>query len=253
MTNFLEHKVNGLKMRLKWYRYGVTYFSSSDCKVPKRLLINGSKADFKFINSTDPAFIYEFTEICINDCYRLKELKKRIPKTNTIVDVGANQGLFLIAARQSFPKAFITGYEPNRNLKSVLQNNATALKAAVYYEAVTDKACRVQINFQGSDLYTTVKENASGDTPGTSLAEVIERAGGHIDILKLDCEGGEWSLLDDSNLWNKITSVTMEYHLWAKAGSSVELLTEKLRNYGFEIISLHPLSDEFGILTAIKI
>ena len=68
----------------------------------------------------------------------------------------------------------------------------------------------------------------------------------------LDCEGSEWPLLEMQELWKHINAVTMEFHLWAKQGMSTGMLTERLQQCGFRVISLSPLSNTFGLLTAIK-
>jgi len=81
---------------------------------------------------------------------------------------------------------------------------------------------------------------------------VIERLGGKIDILKIDCEGAEWELFEDAASWQKVNSVTMEYHLWARPGSSVEDVKEKFNELGFRVISHSPISDKFGLITTIR-
>jgi len=42
----------------------------------------------------------------------VENLKKYIPKLNTIIDVGANRGQFVLAAREYFPEAKIYSFEP---------------------------------------------------------------------------------------------------------------------------------------------
>jgi hypothetical protein len=47
-----------------------------------------------------------FVEILLDDCYRLREVSA-IAEISTVLDVGANAGLFSIAARCVFPGASI--------------------------------------------------------------------------------------------------------------------------------------------------
>lgn len=253
MSSFLATKFNGIRHRLRSWQYGITYGKSSSFKVPETLKINGTKKQYRFVNAEDSGFQYEFTEICINDCYHLEALGKIIGDVKTVVDIGANQGLFLMAARQHFPSATINGYEPNTNLDKQLDQNASNVKAAVYYEAVTSADCRMHLNFADSDLETTVSQDPEGNTIGTSFEKVIHRLGGKIDIVKMDCEGGEWDLLARSEHWEKISSVTMEYHLWANPNSDPQQLIARLKQLGFTTIYHHPIQPSFGLLTACRI
>jgi FkbM family methyltransferase len=195
--------------------------------------------------------IHEFIEICVNDAYHLATLKRKIKSIKLIVDVGANQGLFLVAARQHFHKAHIICYEPNRNLEDSLEYNAKQLNAEVHYEAVVMSDCLVGLNLNESDLATTVFQSETGTIPGVSLKKIIQRTG-IIDVLKLDCEGSEWELLEDTSSWKNIKSVTLEYHLWARPGMTTELLFQLLHNVNFKIIEIEILTPEQGIVLAIN-
>lgn len=239
-------------MRLKSYAYGIAYWRNADFAIPGVLRINGKKKPVKFLEPANSGFMYEFTEICLKDCYQLALLKKQLGAVNAIVDIGANQGLFAIAARQHFSKAAISCWEPNKELREVLDINTAAAQAEVFYEAVTREDCKVTLRFGETDLHTIAQPGQTGEIPGTAFQEVIERAGGSIDILKMDCEGGEWPILEDKDSWTKVRAVTMEYHLWAKEGSSVDELKQILNNLGFQIIVHNPLNIEFGLITAVK-
>ncbi len=53
----------------------------------------------------------------------LKKLHQTVPKLETIIDVGANQGQFCIAAKHRFPQATIHSYEPVPDTFKVLSSN----------------------------------------------------------------------------------------------------------------------------------
>ena len=228
------------------------YFRNKDFKIPENIKINGRFYPIKFIDSCSKGFIYEFTETCLNDCYQLKVLKKHLGNVKIIVDVGANQGLFSLSARQQFPNSAIHDYEPNRGLENILSPNAEKLHSKVYYEAVTRKDCKVLLEFGETNMHTRTHCSTDGEITGTSLRQVIERAEGKVDLLKLDCEGAEWELFDDEDSWRDIRGLTMEYHLWAKEGSSFNDIKSILEKLNFKILSHNPLSDSFGIVAAIK-
>lgn len=249
---FLKKKYSGISKRIKSASYGIFYSKSVDFKIPKSLKINGKHNDFKFIDIQSPPFVYEFTQICLNDCYHLKSLKKELKKVDTVIDIGANQGLFTIAARKRFPNATLYCYEPNKQLYPVLSPNGESLNSKVYYEAVTKENCMVVLEFGETDMHTQTHNSLEGQITGTSLRKVIERAGGKVDLLKIDCEGAEWDLLEDERAWNDVRGLTMEYHLWAKKGSSFSDIETILINLNFKILFHDPLSESFGIVACIK-
>jgi hypothetical protein len=98
-------------------------------------------------------------------------------------------------------------------------------------------------------LATTASESNEGNVTGSSLATVIKRIG-DIDILKLDCEGAEWELLEDTESWKKIRSVTLEYHLWGKEAAKVKHVFALLDTINFKIEHHTILDSQQGILVA---
>jgi FkbM family methyltransferase len=250
--NFIQKKLSGLKWRMKCLSYGMFFLRHEDFKIPGNLRVNGTKKKMNFIDVQNGGFKYEFIETCLNDGYHLNEIKKKLKDIKVIVDIGANQGLFAIAARKHFANASITCYEPNEQLESYLSPNASILNAEVYYEAVTKENCKVQLQFGETDLHTTTLHDDEGGVTGISFRNVIERAGGKIDVLKMDCEGGEWEILEDEESFKNVRSLSMEYHLWAKPGIKVEELFKRLEKLNFKVIFHNPLTETFGIITVIK-
>jgi Methyltransferase FkbM domain len=101
-------------------------------------------------------------------------------------------------------------------------------------------------------LHTVMRESTGGDTRVVSLADAIARIGGPVDFIKLDCEGAEWQLFDDHVSWSRIGAVGMEYHLWAKAGSTVDDLRANFARLGFDIVDVEPSGPEWGMLFAVN-
>jgi FkbM family methyltransferase len=250
--NYLQKKINGLKKRAKWFSYGITFFRSGNIKIPNKLKVNGKVKVLSFTEEKSKEFRFEFEEICVNDCYRLKKLKKLLPSVEMVLDIGANQGLFLLAARQTFKKAMIYCYEPNETLIPFLGHNAFQLQAKYFNEAVTREECTVDLEFAGSSLHTKTKVSPNGQTKGSSFNSIISIIVKEIDIVKLDCEGAEWEILEDRDSWRPIKSITMEYHLWAKPGSTSNEIASILRGLGFSILEHDQISQEFGLITAIR-
>ena len=57
-----------------------------------------------------------------------------------------------------------------------------------------------------------------------------------VDIVKMDCEGFEWEILDKVDLWKNIKFLTMEYHL-GMDNYDHNRITNSLEKIGFKIVS----------------
>lgn len=44
-----------------------------------------------------------------------------------------------------------------------------------------------------------------------------------MDLVKLDCEGAEWSILQDRGAWENVGHLTMEYHLFERQQTHEEI------------------------------
>jgi hypothetical protein len=70
------------------------------------------------------------------------------------------------------------------------------------------------------------------------------RIGGNVDLLKLDCEGAEWQILQDVDTMRHVRSVRMEYH--KNGGHTLDELLGLARDAGFDASHVQD-RDRFGI------
>ena len=148
------------------------------------------------------SFRWIFDEIVKGDIYRLSNLET----PSSIVDIGANIGMFSIMATLMFPKAKIYSYEPQIDVFDILTENTEKYpNIEIYDKAFGD----------GSDLHFSARKGA------TCLGHMFtKRSKGYkvnsvdlknivttndIDLtkesyLKMDCEGGEKFLETEQNL-----------------------------------------------------
>ncbi|MEX0321201.1 MAG: FkbM family methyltransferase [Puniceicoccaceae bacterium] len=242
--------IDSLRYRLFWLKYGILIGRSSKFEI-KKIRINGKSVDLKFPEGEEEVLLYELRSIIYDDCYGLRSLREEV---NTIVDVGANIGLFSLAARDVFPKAEIFCYEPNPKIQSILRNNLGKLTVNISDEAVGIEDGMVEIDNTGGSLFSKTKSSRSGSIKKSAFRKIIERAGGRIDLLKLDCEGAEWELFEDTEGFRKIQNIVMEYHLWAKPKASIIDVMTVMKELGFRITNLHESEKlQWGILQATKI
>jgi FkbM family methyltransferase len=158
-----------------------------------------------------------------------------------IVDIGANIGTFALYAAARWPDASIHAFEPApENIERLRQNVALSRTPGVVCHPSAVGATSGTTTFylkadpgwhsiwgDTADTAITVKT--------TSLGEIADELDGQsIDLLKLDCEGAEYEILDgrESLLRDRVHQIAMEYH--EVGGHSVQELTSLLDRAGFQ-------------------
>lgn len=184
----------------------------------------------------------------------VREEYGRFPGRGTVVDIGANLGMFsLYAARQGAARVF--AFEPNASAYAIMEGNLArnARGARLFGRRLAVSGMhgkRVQFPVVPS-VYNRIAEDGEEGTfetvETTSLAQIVARdAPDGIDLLKLDCEGAEYDILyaPDAPL-EKVREIRMEYH-----GGRGRELAEFLRRQGFRVDKLEPDSPWTGMLWA---
>ncbi|MGL5064327.1 MAG: FkbM family methyltransferase, partial [Microcoleus sp.] len=165
-----------------------------------------------------------------------------------ILDIGANVGLFPIAARNRFPQSVIHAYEPNPNLETYLENQSQIANFTYFMEAVGATDGKVELNIREVSGKSRSTVSDRGNIPMVSLQRAIDRIGGRVDLAKVDCEGAEWLLFEDREAWQRVQNLSLEYHLWpdrthAAAKQAVESL-------GFQVRKQIPTDQWYGLILA---
>ena len=111
--------------------------------------------------------------------------------------------MFSVAALDRFRPEKIHVYEPNPSVLPYLRTNTEHSVTTVFSEAVGGRDGVLALSVDECSLHSTAhisrsmeEEDSYINVPMVSFERVIERIGGGIDLLKLDCVGGEWDLLE---------------------------------------------------------
>jgi FkbM family methyltransferase len=238
--------LKSLKYRIHLARYGVYYWSRKDFDLTQ-LKVRNRRIKVEIPHSEKEPLGYELYSILIEDCYRIAPLKGRV---NTVLDVGANIGLFSVSASFYFPEAIVHAYEPNSMLETHLAHNCDCVEASYFLEAVGLENGLVNLREGEKSLHSTTSTDTSGNVGCIAFREALQRLGGRVDLVKLDCEGAEWQIFEDIEAWSNVHYLTMEYHLWASPGYTFENLLSCLKKIGFICTQHQPASDQWGIIQA---
>lgn len=228
----------------------------------KKLQLAGTLKKVSFLKESKAFLI----ETVLEDTYHLEKIKLPRDQHVTIVDVGANVGAFAIAARNEFPLATIHCYEPNPKLEPNLKMQAYAVGAKCFMEGVGAQSGHFSFDQQqnetlDSESVSIVDFTKAGNVEIVSLAQVIERIGGKVDLLKLDCEGSEWPILKDLESLKKVKYLAMEYHRMCGDGSfdqydrSIDIqrrAIEAVEAAGFKIQIVKANTIDAGIIVACR-
>jgi FkbM family methyltransferase len=171
-----------------------------------------------------------FKEIFMTDVYEIDRLASQLPSNPTIIDIGANAGFFDIQLLSKIGQATIYAYEPMpanvKSLQETIANNSRLQRCVhLFAMAVTGRA------FAQLSLFAEPEENSQVvasvfaefhqnntcelTVPCITLAEImLENSLQTVDLLKMDCEGGEYDIMyhTDPELIRRIRQMTIEVH-----------------------------------------
>lgn len=231
------------KRKRRARRLGIDFGRAAAFLVPSEILIGTKHLHVSLPD--DGGSRTAFIDVLLDDCYRLRDLPDDIKK---IVDIGCHAGLFSIAARNRWPRAVIHAYEPNPALQKHFEYHASQAGFSVYREAVGLTSGTVALVPNADSVKVSTVQANKGGVPQVSFNKVVDRLGGSVDLVKLDCEGAEWPILRDEVSWRQTRFLTMEFHLWA--GYTLEELKSSISKLGFHIRCVEITGPDFGVLLA---
>lgn len=186
-------------------------------------------------------------EIFARDCY-FKGRRGLIRDGDIVVDLGANLGNFTNLALAHGTSVRVVALEPSRLMnerfeRSVSSNNGFRQRVKLirgFLGEATPKQARI-----------LAEQSEYGDAPWLSESQFFAEAGiDHIDFLKCDIEGGEFSILHTSGPFLAMShTVAVEIHSFA---GPVDMVVERLTGSGFTVLSRDNHSDGSCVLLARK-
>ena len=193
-----------------------------------------------------------------DDCYRLDWFLGTLAhQPLTVVDIGAHIGAFALNIARRHPGTRVHCYEPSARSAEYLRRNAAAnalgTRITVHEAAVADRqgTALFDDNADASVHNGLVRDDRrlvdGADAPGsrrsvevaTTTFDAAVAAVGGPDVVKLDCEGGEYDLVPASRpeSWRTVRRIVIEHH--PVPGRSWDALRE-----WFAAAGLHVVADE---------
>jgi FkbM family methyltransferase len=216
------------------------------------------KRDFQFTTKPLPirfrvpnSLYLVFKEIFMTDVYEIDNLVSQLPEKPVVIDIGANAGFFDIQLLSKVEQATIYAYEPMMaNIKMLqqtmaqnprLQQNLRLFPMAVTGQPFThlDLFAEAEENSQVvASAFAGFNENNSQKitVPCITLTEIMEQNDlQSVDLLKLDCEGGEYDIIYHTapELLHRIKRMTIEVHNLDNDQNNMETFNRYLQSLGY--------------------
>lgn len=168
-----------------------------------------------------------------------------LQEETTVIDLGGNIGLFSLLAAQRAPSATIHVFEPGPpNLRilemNLLANPQLGERINVHREAVAGKSGAAKWFFDhknpgGSSLFGT--SEGGTDVQIRSLASVVQQFEGRIGLLKIDIEGAEYDILEQTpaEVWQFIPAISLELHDDPNKRMSNDQFLDRMIKSGYRI------------------
>jgi FkbM family methyltransferase len=192
--------------------------------------------------------LYEMIrEVVDLDCYQLRKLAWEPGRNHNILDIGANVGVTVLVLAK-IPGARVTCYEPDPENCALLRGNVdrNGLKnVSVREAAIGTSNGKLQFQLHAESTGGALASNGSASAAKTLTVDALtleravdEAASGDAEIalLKCDCEGGEYDLLEQltPSLAARIRNLTIEVHDLDRS-RNVGWVSSKLTGLGYEV------------------
>lgn len=196
------------------------------------------------------------------DGYRLDWFLGGLEGPFHALDFGAHVGTFACRVADSFPGSSITCFEPAPQAVSFLHRNIAANgfedRIGVVAAALSDTVGVAQFDdFGSASVHSRLSSGhdvpeqrvpAVGiAVPTTTFDVAVAEAPAPVRVVKLDCEGGEYSLIKGSSpkSWESVERVVLEYH--DVPGESWADLRAWFAGMGLHLVAQEPVLANLGM------
>lgn len=193
----------------------------------------------------------------IIEVYCRMEYQTCLQNADYIVDIGSNIGVSVVWLGQKYPNAAIWAIEPTYlTMKRLITNiriNGMSDRVDIMSMAVGGRDGFAKVNLGLTSARTSASRDYShGLSVSTiSLASIVERVGGAVDLIKIDCEGAEYEFFNEApdDVFSNIGLIVGEAH--SVGSAQHDHLVRRFRNLGFGV-SEYNLNGQYESFQAIN-
>jgi|SRR5579875_799304 len=161
-----------------------------------------------------------------------------LPEDADVMDVGANIGSFSMLLARACPRGRVFAVEPvseHHDMIEVQKLLNKAVHVTNLHLALGDHEGEIDIHVEGSSSSAFWGHGKVEKVRLTTLPRLMEELKiDQLALLKLDCEGAEWSILPAAeDVLPRIQRIAMEFH--CMQGWTAEKLASWLRERGYEV------------------
>jgi methyltransferase FkbM-like protein len=158
-------------------------------------------------------------EVYVRDCY-LEHLRLKMP-VRTVLDLGANRGIFSLLALLALKAEIVVGVELHEIYESVYRllleaNGCSPRRGPRYRKYISSPSAEQQDPMKNISIETILSE------------QKIER----FRLVKIDIEGHEKTVFSEPEWLAHVDNITMEMH--PHFAGDLSLIPETLERYGFK-------------------
>jgi FkbM family methyltransferase len=211
--------------------------------------------------------LYILHEVFVEGVYNIK-----IPSPVVMIDIGANVGFCSVLFAHNANIVRVVSFEPveltyQHARRNLALNRPHSEKIDLHNYGLSDKTETIEIEFsdeiKGSvgirgidhrddiDRSQITRVQLKLREAGSEIARIVDQCGRTPVILKIDCEGSEYRIVDSliaKGQLTRIAAIMMEWH----EPSLLPDLEDKLVAAGFAIFSLSPNSASVGMIYAAR-
>lgn len=213
------------------------------------------------------AMLRVFKEVFMQDGYRHQFVANHLHPDTTVLDIGANIGMFSAWVANHFPNRPIVAFEPLDGNIAFLKKNLLAPHSSFQQVTIVDKVVTgrqvesvrfyFDKNKSQSDSASVIAgfyNNHDGvDISAVSLTEIIAGCTTRIGLLKMDCEGSEYDILYNTpnSVFERVDTMIIETHDIDTERNNLKGVCAFLQSIGFSYTTEH-VDDGLNLVWAIN-
>jgi FkbM family methyltransferase len=154
-------------------------------------------------------------EVLLDDCYRIGELiRPFMGRAPVVLDIGAQVGSFSVAVASALDEARCVAYEPSSWAFPYLRRNVEVNGLADRVELVNGAVAGAEGDLWFAGDRVVPREVATQRVQAVNFDDAVLRAGGSVDLVKMDCEGSEYDIVAASSTaaWAGVRALVIELH-----------------------------------------